>query len=304
MAAATPVITGAIFEHGLEVSEAPNSINLLKRGRCLYQIFDEVRETYNLRPILLTQCLTFGERKEITHSVLTLDGNESLDVRLSSLRPPEGIPQDDYSAMIRPSLNVQYAAGALVYHCKQLALHYSQMCDQAVWLAQLKPISENPDEFGFSGQAEAWYEIEALITAARRTYDSLRFVLCAAFGKNDENIPRNFQKAIASCNNLPSALKSKLESSWASVGKKMTNYRDCIQHNAPLSNSLQTVILKRVKGGEWSATLLLPDNPEAKSQTRFVYRSKLDALTYGWELANEVIDVAAEVFANLKPRRA
>jgi hypothetical protein len=35
----------------------------------------------------------------------------------------------------------------------------------------------------------------------------------------------------------------------------------------------------------------MPDNPEAKSQRRYRYDRKLDALDYGWKLANEILDV-------------
>jgi hypothetical protein len=40
---------------------------------------------------------------------------------------------------------------------------------------------------------------------------------------------------------------------------------------------------------------LIPDNPEDKSKRKFRYAGKIDALTYGWEIANEIVDVASTI---------
>jgi hypothetical protein len=45
--------------------------------------------------------------------------------------------------------------------------------------------------------------------------------------------------------------------------------------------------------------LRLPDNPEGKSQPAFKFEKNVDALTYGWELANEVMNVATVIFSRI-----
>ena len=43
------------------------------------------------------------------------------------------------------------------------------------------------------------------------------------------------------------------------------------------------------------SSLRIPDNPEAKSQSAFTFAKGLDALTYGWELSNEIVRVATAI---------
>jgi hypothetical protein len=90
-----------------------------------------------------------------------------------------------------------------------------------------------------------------------------------------------------------------LETSWELYGEKMTAYRDCIQHYVPVTFGIQTASMERVAGDIWSVRLRLPDNPERKSQPAFKFEKNLDALTYGWELANEVMNVATVIFSRI-----
>ena len=146
-------------------------------------------------------------------------------------------------------------------------------------------------------------KLRALITAARRTYDALRYVLWKAFGPGGPDTPSNFKKTLSACNKLPTDLKSTLETSWDLYGEKMTAYRDCVQHYVPVTFGMQTASMERVSGGIWSVRLRLPDNPEGRSQPAFKFEKNLDALTYGWELANEVMNVATTVFARIPAQR-
>jgi hypothetical protein len=57
--------------------------------------------------------------------------------------------------------------------------------------------------------------------------------------------------------------------------------------------------MERVADDVWSTQLWLPDNPEGKSQGSFEYAGKRDALTYGWQLANEVFKVASDVIGSI-----
>jgi hypothetical protein len=53
--------------------------------------------------------------------------------------------------------------------------------------------------------------------------------------------------------------------------------------------------MRQLQGGVWSTTVFIPDNPETKSHQQFKYDSKLDALTYGRELASEILEVTKAI---------
>jgi hypothetical protein len=136
-----------------------------------------------------------------------------------------------------------------------------------------------------------------LITATRRTYDALRYILWKVFGPGGRDIPNNFPKTLRVCHKLPRSLRESLEESWSCYGEQLTDYRDCIQHYVPVTSDLKHASFRRVDGDIWSVQVRLPDNPEVRSQRSFTFANNLDALTYGWQLANEVITQAAQVFA-------
>lgn len=291
-------ISRIIFEHGVELSAARHSVKMEVDGISLAQIYDTVRAKYFVRPILLTEVVgSFSDVTRERHSVLTLNGLDQLNLRLSSLSLPQGLPEADYISLRRPAMNLQYTAGAIVYHCQELALLYSRICDEIVGIRQLVPIEGDHSSLAY--QSEPYYETEALITAARRTYDALRYILWKSFGPGGRDTPSNFSKTLGACDRIPDALRSSLTNSWANYGVKMTAYRHCIQHYVPVTFHLQTASMERIAGDVWTIRLRLPDNPEKKSQTAFEFAGNLDALTYCWELANEVLRVAAEVLASI-----
>ena len=87
-----------------------------------------------------------------------------------------------------------------------------------------------------------------------------------------------------------------MEQSWEECGKKAKEYRDCIEHNAPLSQAGMTqATLEWVADGVLSVQIVLPDNPQEKSWKKFRYDSKMDALTWGWELTNELVAVGRTI---------
>jgi hypothetical protein len=210
------------------------------------------------------------------------------------MRLPQRLPVDKYVPLLLTSMNVQYVSGALVYHCQELALWYSKICDCAVGIGQISPWKN--ETLFLQGQSEAYYEFDALITAARRTYDALRYVMWSVFGQRGHT-PSNFRKTLDSCKGLPDKLGARLSESWDTHGVKLTDYRDCIQHYAPVSYGIETAQLTQVAGGTWSVLLRIPDNPETKSRRAFKFATGLDALTYGWEITSELIGLSTEVFA-------
>jgi hypothetical protein len=75
----------------------------------------------------------------------------------------------------------------------------------------------------------------------------------------------------------------------------LTDYRDCIIYNAPIDFGLGTGSMQKLDGGVWSVLMRIPDNPEVKSRAAFTFAKGLDALTYGWELTNEIVRVATAI---------
>ena len=94
-----------------------------------------------------------------------------------------------------------------------------------------------------------------------------------------------------------SSLVDRLGRSWTDVGAKLKDYRDCTQHFASTDIGMGAVTMWRIAPGVWTAWARIPDNPEVKSKAKFTYARGHDALTYGWEVANELISLAVESVA-------
>ena len=75
----------------------------------------------------------------------------------------------------------------------------------------------------------------------------------------------------------------------------MTDYRDGVIHNAPTDFGLGTGSMQKLDGGVWSVLMRIRDDPEVKSRAAFTFANGLDALTYGWELTNEIVRVATAI---------
>jgi hypothetical protein len=107
----------------------------------LAELFDEIRERYKVRPVLVTEAVSWlANATRERHAVLTIDARDQLNLRLSSLATPQGLPEATYISLLRPMMNMRYIAGSLVYHCQELALLYSSICDTGWALRQFNPI--------------------------------------------------------------------------------------------------------------------------------------------------------------------
>jgi len=195
--------------------------------------------------------------------------------------------------LLAEKFTLEYLTGALIYHCKNLAEKYASICRQA---AAFPNGFERPDEKAiFSGQSDGYYEFEALVTVARRTYDAIRYPIWESFGPAKDSVPRNFYNTLLKCTTLPPALAERLQTSWSKWGLKLRAYRDCLQHYVPLDFGHSSAVVELLDSGVWSTALRIPDNPEMKSRKRFQYEQGIDALSYGWELTNEILDVVFQV---------
>ena len=69
-------------------------------------------------------------------------------------------------------LNLQYAVGSAIYHCKRLAEAYSMICfDYARRFPSQNSVASSHNE------SDAYYEFDALVTAVLRAYESTRYIL-------------------------------------------------------------------------------------------------------------------------------
>lgn len=231
-----------------------------------------------LRPLLLS-C-----RPTVDAPLLTL----MLKVGQSGCWPPsEQAPFVLLQRHLYHSHAIRYLSGALVYHLQLLHARYETIRDR------FKDISMIPGAKGdqtaiFSDQPEPYYEFDALLAAARRAYDSCRYLLWPSFGSGKGTVPASFKKTLPLCTNLDPAVRDDLQRSWNTWGERLTNYRDCIQHYVPVDFGLSSVTLQQEFPAVWTALVRIPDNPGAKSKTMFTFDKGLDALSFGWQVANEV----------------
>ena len=135
-------------------------------------------------------------------------------------------------------------------------------------------IDDVDDGANFSDQPEPYYEFDALLAAARRAYDSCRYLLWPSFGPGESSVSRSFEKALPLCTNLDPAVRDDLQRSWNTCGSSLTAYRDCIQHYIPVDFGLATVSLQQEFPGIWTAWARIPDNPGTRSKTNFTFKKR------------------------------
>jgi hypothetical protein len=289
------MVATVIFERGLEFSNRPNAIRIEPPATTIGEVITQVRSRYNVRPVLLKEQVATGMPivPQTEHwRLFTLGGEPNVGVAWSALMLGRGFAP----AIIRHQHTLAYAVGAAVHHCERLADVYSGIALDMVRISSI-PIPGHGDApvVAFGNQYEAYWELDALLTAARRAYDASRYILWSVFGPNKGGLPSNFKKTLPACSKLPPELRNTLELSWQGYGERLTDYRDCVIHYAPIAFGLGTAWMQKLDGGVWSVLMRIPDNPEAQSQSAFTFAQGLDALTYGWELSNEIVRVATAI---------
>jgi len=238
---------------------------------------------YGVQPVVVTQ--RFGKDKTID-MLLRKTTPASFGLEVTDVR--QRVPMT--SPAFFKGLNLTYLLQAVQYHCTQLALLYSRNCERYSEF----PFAESNDHniVLFQGEPESYFEFDALVTAVRRAYDSCRYLLWQYFGPGCGHTPSSFHKTLPLCRDLPKHLAERMETSWSTYGEEITEYRDCIQHYVPLDFGNSSIHMEKLDNGAWSARVLIPDNPSAKARGKFLYATKRDALTYGWVVSNEILEVA------------
>jgi len=284
-------IIQVVFEKGVTVQLSTKELWQFHPFRDLLtkitiQIKD-IANDYNVRPILITDQLAPSRTR--TYLLPINLGTGILEMDLSQITSNRW----ENDAMLHSVFNVHYIVGATIYHCKRLAKIYSQICNTFANLPI--QVKSDSDKMTFGNFPEPYYEFDALITAARRAYDSTRYILWRVFCPGSGSVPSSFKRTLPQCKNLPSSLATRLETSWSEYGMKLTDYRNCIQHYVPLDYGITSAHMSRIDERLWSTTMLIPDNPEVKSTAKLRYKTKIDALTYGWMITNEIVDISTEI---------
>ena len=195
-------------------------------------------------------------------------------------------------------LNIAYVLGAVGYHCTRLAELYAGVVNQFARMTRISGFG-NETAASFGHQAGPYYEFDALLGAARRCYDSTRYLLWKKFGSKG-TMPSSLARLLASGPDLlPAPLFELLSDSWQNHGVALTAYRDCVHHYVPVDDVLASASMLRMPSGIWTARMRIPDNPEARSRDRFKFAKNIDALTFCWVLADEILKVVRAVVAEV-----
>ena len=252
-----------------------------------HKLFYSVYTKYHVRPILLTSSYS-SEHSMLLPSIPM----RSLDVELSEL---DNKNFEDVS--FQHLSNLIYSMETMLYRCKQLAEVYCRIYRSFVSFqyGYLKKV----DKVILGGNPETYFEFDALVTDVMRLYEVLRYVIWIKFGTPKNDVPRSYEDMLKKIplrkKGFPSLLFDRLNDNWSIIGDRAKKYRDCLQHNSPIIRGRPYVRMSRLDDKVWSASIWIPDNPEDKSQEKFIYDSKIDALTYGWELTSEMVKLVKMV---------
>ena len=285
-----------IYERGITVGKVGTEWhlhNLISGGTVRIEQPAVASAAYGVGPIVITEILPDGQGRDLLlcKAKPELYGLKITDVHQLSIRL--GLP-------LYKMVNGIYLLQSAEYHCVQLCKHYSSICEVFCHF-QREGLTESSIAF-FQGRSEPYFEFDALVTAVRRAYDSCRYLMWQYFGPEKGSVPGSFYKALPLCTSLPVEVSQRLADSWSNFGDEVTEYRDCIQHYTPIDFGLTSVHMEKLDRGAWCVNALIPDNPSARARGKFTYSKKRDALKYGWEIANEILEVTTVLVNAIKAR--
>jgi len=291
-------IIRAVYERGIElrldsgrwtISSAPSAT------RATFSSLQAAAAVSPLRPILVTDKRDCGENLTL---LLRCDGVKYFDIHVSDL-----VNRRLTAQLLYPVYHLAYLLGAISYHCQKLAEWYAQIAFRFCEIRQTPGLRDAGDVGIFSYQTEPYYEFDSLVGAARRSYDSARYVLWQRFGSRNSPTPGSLKRLLKGPSNIPEILHERLTTSWQNFGEMLTDYRDCIHHYVPVDFGMASAVMRRHPLGAWTTTIRIPDNPEVRSKKQFTFELGRDALTFAWELADEVLAIATAVVDAAVPRQ-
>jgi hypothetical protein len=242
-----------------------------------------VREGGPPAPLRLVASTRMPIYSGYTLCIVDSDGT-SLNERATALLVPAG-PYT--TADFWDESDVRYCILAMLYHLNRVVDRYVANCQLFESDVRLRTaIRGNVDD------SQLFYEIDALISCARRVYESIRKVLWKYYNSGSHGRWRSIRKALAD-NHIPTSFRSSLNESWTAVGEKLTLYRDCIAHYDPLTTGQATCWMEPI-GNRWGMTVKLPSNPESGRRS-YNFGAGPDALQYCHTVACHLVGLAEEL---------
>jgi hypothetical protein len=278
------MLTRVIFRQGIELSATSAGWVFTTAPGAVYESLEAAAAVLpSPRPILLQEAnspllLLVNER---TNTPIALERTELLN------RPTAGKKLFD----IR---NLQYHVGAVEYHTQQLALEYVGASVAGARTSTL-PGSAIENRMNLSSREECYFEFDACVTAVRRIYDVLRFPLWKYFNSVPRDAPDTLDKVLDRADQLASDFKIFISNSWHNCGETARAYRDSVQHFVPIEFGLSTAELRRLECGAWSTRIRIPDNPQARSRSKFSFTRDLDALDFCLDCLYEIVGLVTRV---------
>lgn len=240
-----------------------------------------------MRPVLAIEARPTGDLDLLLSGVGAV-----LGIQVSTLY---SAPTSDGLLLLK-TFALAYDVGAALHHCVNLAKAYESIVSNFQRIRAIPGFTTSDSDFAsFGYQQEPYYELDALLSASRRAYDKIGHCVWHAFEGAGGGMPDNMAQLVDRLKACPEPLAESLRNSGLTVGARLKDYRDCTQHFASVDMGLGTVMMKHLGDGVWGAWARIPDNPQVRSKKKFTYTLSLDALTYGWEVANEVVALATKV---------
>ncbi|MBX3245458.1 MAG: hypothetical protein KF685_13480 [Acidobacteria bacterium] len=187
--------------------------------------------------------------------------------------------------------DLRYCVLSTLYHLNRLIDLYVLNCQQFE--------KRHPKGTAIRGNLHipnAYYEVDAFLTSARRIYDSVSKVLWKHYYKNSKGRWRSIRSAVKSLDRVPPDFADILKTSWTTIGEPLTNYRDCVVHYVPLTNGIETGWMDFYED-RWGMTVKLPTNPTSKSRSGFDFASGPDALTYCHDTTTKLMKLCTDLMA-------
>lgn len=223
---------------------------------------------------------------------------------LGSFAPDSDLPASATMTEIFARHNFAYLVDEIKYHCMRMADLYVEIVKRYLVLSKTPGYRRHSQFVQFGYQAEPYYELDALLTAARSAYDSTRYILWNELAHKAGTMPRSLGALLRNRDSLPADVHSAFSESWKNYGIWLTQYRDCISHYVPVDFPFASIQLECLESGIWTALARIPDNPDAKSKEAFKFEKNIDALSYSWGLTVEINSLAIYLSECLKRKAA
>lgn len=182
-----------------------------------------------------------------------------------------------------------------VFFKHRRALYHLEAAQEIVqkMVGEMQPVSlmagEGVVNSGYSGPLTEplFFHLDGFLEATRAAYDALMsFLISAKVVRHDSPASINdYASLLASGSHRaktdPPELAALLLMFWKETGQRAKEYRDCFTHHVTLSGpTWATSVAMTGTPAGWTPCVPWPDNPDARSYTKFTFDNHLDALAY------------------------